>query len=111
MIKFANYRCSPYFEFNQEMHDIFLPKHLCQNIPEELIEPALSLLEYRNPKMDFDSYKSKMIPNMEFIQWMDACGIDFLVHAVWSDGCSLVVLRKDDAVQVKLSWKDRGAGV
>jgi hypothetical protein len=100
MVKFG------YFDGPQDQrHDVFLHRQLCQPIPEDLWEMAL-------PHATINGKASMgflFMPNREFINWLTANEIEYRIHSVWFDGCSLYLVNHTDAILafVKISWDSK----
>lgn len=90
---------------NTPRRDVFLHIPLCQLIPEELhdiAKPFSSMYGHAD-------VRNAMMPNDEFIHWLTSNHIEYIIHSVWSDGCSLYLLNHtDDLIAfTKLSWDNQ----
>lgn len=89
---------------NLPCHDVFLYRELCQLIPEELWDTARPY----TGMYGHAAVKNAMIPNDEFIHWLTSNEIEYIIHSVWNDGCSLYLINHTDELLalIKLSWNN-----
>jgi hypothetical protein len=86
-----------------ERHDVFLHESLCQLIPARLFNAA------RPYATRPDAVEYSFMPNDAFIQWLISNEIEYIIHSVWSDGCSLYLMHHTDDILAfaKLSWDNQ----
>lgn len=77
---------------------LLLYASLCNRIEPE---HARQLTHYL-PTYPFDGALRQ--PSSEFIEWAEGCGVEFVVDAVFVNGCSIYLMNRDDVVMIKLKW-------
>lgn len=90
-----------FFEGEQsKRHDVFLYHELCQIIPTDYLAAARKHLPLSH------HMESCFVPSDAFLKWLADNDLDYMIHAIWPDGCSLFLIEPTEAdlAMVKLSW-------
>lgn len=85
---------------SSDRRDVFLYHQLCQIITPEMVPIVEPHFKHRS------IFTTLYLPSDEFIQWLGDNDMDYTIHDIWADGCSLFLIRPTDTqmIMLKLSW-------